>query len=239
MHRDIKPGNLFVMRDGGLKILDFGVARLANSSMTASGFIVGTPDFMSPEQARGREIDQRSDVFSAGAVFYYMLSGVKPFSAPDLPAVLHRVNSEDPPQLTPDECPPGLWRILMKALAKQTSDRYSDMGQLLAELVRFEQEFDAETRAMASTARQRPPKSPSLVARQLSWPCARQPAEPPLRPSATLLDRYPVLDERGGDALGVVPFRRAALAEISVDLDARRVALTAEIAQVRQLGATP
>ena len=82
------------------EILDFGVARLANSSMTASGFIVGTPDFMSPEQARGREIDRRSDVFSAGAVFYYMLSGVKPFSAPDLPAVLHRVNSENPPQLT-------------------------------------------------------------------------------------------------------------------------------------------
>ena len=107
VHRDIKPGNLFVMRDGGLKILDFGVARLANSSMTASGFIVGTPDFMSPEQARGREIDQRSDVFSAGAVFYYMLSGVKPFSAPDLPAVLHRVNSENPPQLTPDAVSAG------------------------------------------------------------------------------------------------------------------------------------
>ena len=141
VHRDIKPGNLFVMRDGGLKILDFGVARLANSSMTASGFIVGTPDFMSPEQARGREIDQRSDVFSAGAVFYYMLSGVKPFSAPDLPAVLHRVNSENPPQLTPDQCPAGLWRILMKALAKQTSDRYADMGQLLADLVRYRAGF--------------------------------------------------------------------------------------------------
>ena len=89
VHRDVKPGNLFVLRDGGLKILDFGVARLANSNMTASGFIVGTPDFMSPEQARGKEIDQRSDVFSAGAVFYYMLSGRKPFAANDLPAVIH------------------------------------------------------------------------------------------------------------------------------------------------------
>ena len=83
-------------RTAGLKILDFGVARLANSSMTASGFIVGTPDFMSPEQARGKHIDQRSDVFSAGAVFYYMLSGRKPFAAPDLPAVLHKVEAEDP-----------------------------------------------------------------------------------------------------------------------------------------------
>ena len=94
LHRDIKPGNMFVMRDGGFKILDFGVARLANSNMTASGFIVGTPDFMSPEQARGREIDQRSDIFSTGAVFYYMLSGLKPFSAPDLPAVLHASRSK-------------------------------------------------------------------------------------------------------------------------------------------------
>ena len=95
-HRDIKPGNIFVQDDGSVKVLDFGVARLADSNMTASGFIVGTPDFMSPEQARGAEIDQRSDIFSTGAVFYYMLSGRKPFAATDLPAVLHKVEAEDP-----------------------------------------------------------------------------------------------------------------------------------------------
>ncbi len=240
VHRDIKPGNLFVMRDGGLKILDFGVARLANSSMTASGFIVGTPDFMSPEQARGREIDQRSDVFSAGAVFYYMLSGVKPFSAPDLPAVLHRVNSENPPQLTAEQCPPGLWRILMKALAKQTSERYADMGQLLADLVRYQQEFDAETRVLSSTIKQRAADVAGLVAlrNQLTVRAGQSVPASASPFSDSLLDRYPVLDERGGDALGVVPFRRAALTQISADLDARRVALNAEITQMKQLGAT-
>jgi eukaryotic-like serine/threonine-protein kinase len=232
VHRDIKPGNLFVLRDGGLKILDFGVARLANSSMTASGFIVGTPDFMSPEQARGREIDQRSDVFSAGAVFYYMLSGAKPFTAPDLPAVLHKVNSEDPPPLPPEQCPSGLWRILMKALAKQAPARYADMGQLLADLVRFEQEFDNETRTMAAAARDLAVEVTGL-ARERTAHSGRTVA--PF--SDDLLDRYPVLDERGADALGVVPFRRAALHAIRADLGRRRTELQAELAQARGQGA--
>jgi serine/threonine-protein kinase len=232
VHRDIKPGNLFVQRDGGLKILDFGVARLANSSMTASGFIVGTPDFMSPEQARGREIDQRSDVFSAGAVFYYMLSSVKPFTAPDLPAVLHKVNSEDPPALGADRCPPGLWRILMKALAKDARARYADMGQLLADLVRFEQEFDVETRQMATSARTLALEV-TAVAREKAAIDGR-PASPF---SEALLDRYPVLDERGAEALGVVPFRRAALTEIHDDLVRRRLALRTEVAHLKGQGA--
>jgi serine/threonine protein kinase len=75
VHRDLKPGNLFVQSDGLLKILDFGVARLQDSSMTATGAMLGTPDYMSPEQARGTQVDTRSDIFSAGAVFYFMLSG--------------------------------------------------------------------------------------------------------------------------------------------------------------------
>lgn len=232
VHRDIKPGNLFVLRDGGLKILDFGVARLANSSMTASGFIVGTPDFMSPEQARGREIDQRSDVFSAGAVFYYMLSGIKPFTAPDLPAVLHKVNSVDPAPLPPEQCPPGLWRILMKALAKQSPARYADMGQLLADLVRFEQDFDNETRAMAAATRDLAVEVTTLARQRAAH------SGLPVAPfSDALLDRYPVLEERGAEALGVVPFRRAALTAIREDLGCRRLELQAELAPLRGQGA--
>ena len=93
-HRDVKPGNLLVRSNGELKIVDFGIARLASSSMTASGLVVGTPDYMSPEQARGHEIDQRSDIFSAGAVFYFMLTGRKPFAASGLTEVLAKVQSE-------------------------------------------------------------------------------------------------------------------------------------------------
>jgi len=135
-HRDIKPGNLFVQDDGTLKILDFGVARLASSTMTASGYIIGTPDYMSPEQARGRGIDRRSDIFSAGAVFYFMLTGRKPFEARDLPAVLRRVQFEDPDPLTEGEAPPPLERVIRRALAKDPAARYPSMGDMLADLVR-------------------------------------------------------------------------------------------------------
>jgi serine/threonine protein kinase len=240
VHRDVKPGNLFVLRDGGLKILDFGVARLANSSMTASGFIVGTPDFMSPEQARGKEIDQRSDVFSAGAVFYYMLSGRKPFAANDLPAVLHKVNSEDPPPLTADEAPAGLWRIVMKALAKSTADRYPDMGALLADLVRFERDYDRESRTMALVARQEAVELARLVNERLTLAdrlgVVTDASESPF--SDDLLDRYPVLEERGPDALGVVPFRRATLMEIRAGLVGRRAEVFEELERLRHMGAT-
>jgi serine/threonine protein kinase len=239
VHRDVKPGNLFVLRDGGLKILDFGVARLANSNMTASGFIVGTPDFMSPEQARGKEIDQRSDVFSAGAVFYYMLSGRKPFAANDLPAVIHKVNAEDPPLLTAEEAPPGLARIVMKALAKSTVDRYADMGALLADLVRFERDYDRESRTMALVARQEAVELARLVSERLALAdrigVVTDASESPF--SDELLDRYPVLEERGPDALGVVPFRRATLMEIREGLGGRRSEVLEELQRLRHMGA--
>jgi hypothetical protein len=164
---------------------------------------------------------------------------VKPFAAPDLPAVLHRVNTENPPPLSADVCPPGLWRILMKALAKQAPERYADMGQLLADLVRFQQEFDLDTRSLAGRTRERAGEVAALVTmrNQLAGRAGAGPATTsPF--SDTLLDRYPVLDERGSDALGVVPFRRAALTEIGADLETRRLALSAEIAQMKTLGAT-
>jgi serine/threonine-protein kinase len=232
-HRDIKPGNLFIKDDGTLKILDFGVARLADSSMTASGFIVGTPDFMSPEQARGRDIDQRSDIFSTGAVFYYMLSGRKPFAAADLPAVLHKVDNEDPLPLTENEAPPGLARIISRALSKSITRRHQELGELLADLTRFQREYDRESRELALDVRRKAVELQALL--------GPAPPEAPASGdsglfSLALRERYPVLEDRGPEALGVVPFRRQAVREIQDEIEARRQAIVTGGARMGSAG---
>jgi serine/threonine-protein kinase len=166
-HRDIKPGNIFVRDDGILKILDFGVARIASSSMTASGFIVGTPDYMSPEQAKGWEIDQRSDIFSLGGVFYFMLTGRKPFPATDLPTLFHQIQSDEaPPPLGPlgIDVPPALNALIMKALSKKRETRYQTCQEMFAELetIRYQYVIDARRATIAAmTASPAPAPAPA------------------------------------------------------------------------------
>lgn len=237
-HRDLKPGNLFIQDDGSLKILDFGVARLADSNMTASGFIVGTPDFMSPEQARGKEIDHRSDIFSTGSVFYYILSGRKPFAAADLPAVLHKVEAEDPVPLVEPEVPGGLWRVVSKALAKDLTRRYQDLGALLGDLTRFQREYDRESRVMATTVRERARELQKLV-EQRNDLAVRVGASPEDVFSLPLRERYPILEDRGAEALGAVPFRRQVVREIQEDIESRIPVFATEISQLGGSRVTP
>ena len=134
VHRDIKPNNLFVERDGCLKILDFGLARLQTSTLTASGQIVGTPDFMSPEQASGAKVDHRSDVFSAAAVGYFILTGRPPFTRPDLRQTLLALLHEDPPPVPEAQAPAALVRVITKGLAKSPADRPQSCAEMLAAL---------------------------------------------------------------------------------------------------------
>ena len=151
IHRDLKPSNLFVQSDGLLKILDFGVARVTDSSMTAAGTMLGTPDYMSPEQARGAAIDARSDIFSAGAVFYFMLAGRKPFPGPDLPAILRQLQLDEPTPLR--GIPLELATLVAQAMAKTPDHRPARVEQLLGELVRFRRQYQADTRRLAVTLR--------------------------------------------------------------------------------------
>ena len=149
-HRDIKPGNIFVRADGILKILDFGVARLASSSMTAAGFIVGTPDYMSPEQARGDEIDGRSDIFSLGGVFYFMLTGRKPFPANDLPTLFRQIQGASMPPPLGVEVPPELTTVIMKALSKKRETRYQSCHELMADLEMVRHQYAMAARRSAA-----------------------------------------------------------------------------------------
>jgi serine/threonine-protein kinase len=134
VHRDIKPGNVMILPTGDPKIMDFGIAKLASSQLTAAGEFFGTPSYMSPEQALGDAVDGRSDIFSLGSVTYLMLTGAKAFDAPSVPAVLNRVARHDPPPPSQfaRELPSDVDVVVMRALAKRPSERYPD-GRTLAD----------------------------------------------------------------------------------------------------------
>jgi len=128
VHRDIKPGNVHIGLEGHVTLTDFGIARAAQESrLTATGTIVGTPEYMSPEQVRGLTADARSDQYSLAVVAYEMLSGRVPFEADSTLALLHMVAYEPPPPIheARADLPVGVQTVLARALAKQPGDRYA------------------------------------------------------------------------------------------------------------------
>jgi serine/threonine-protein kinase len=134
VHRDVKPHNLFRSDDGGWKVLDFGVAALADSSSTLThGGVIGTPAYMSPEQARGEQVDHRADVYSLGAVIYRCVTGRVPFTAPDTPSLLYAVVHDMP--LRPSaiaNIDGALEQVLVLALAKSRDARLASVAELVA-----------------------------------------------------------------------------------------------------------
>lgn len=142
VHRDVKPSNIMISPDG-VKIMDFGVARIASSQLTRTGAVVGTPNYMSPEQVKGEEIDGRSDQFSLGAVAYELLTGKKPFQSSSLTSTIFRIVSADPAlprQLNP-KIPLPLQKAVLRALAKDPGGRFATCSEF------------AETAAEQSRAR--------------------------------------------------------------------------------------
>lgn len=138
VHRDIKPQNVLIDHRGEVKLMDFGIARMAEApeAMTQAGLIIGTPHYMSPEQVQGKALDSRSDVYSMGIMLYEMLAGHRPFESSSLTGVLTAHLTEQPRPVI--EFRPEIGRelnaIIMRCLAKDPAARYADAGALLAEL---------------------------------------------------------------------------------------------------------
>ena len=126
VHRDVKPANI-MMSGRSVKLLDFGVARVASGQATRAGTVFGTPNYMSPEQVQGRQVDGRADQFSLAVISYEVLCGVKPFEAPAVPATLFKIVHDDPEPLRTyvPHLPASLERVVLRALQKSPQDRFS------------------------------------------------------------------------------------------------------------------
>ena len=186
IHRDIKPGNVMLTPSGDVKVMDFGIARAMSdaNTMTQTAAVVGTAQYLSPEQARGETVDSRSDVYSAGCLLYELLTGRPPFvgDSPVAVAYQHVREQAAPPSAHDEDLPPAVDAIVMKALAKRLEDRYQSAAAMRSDIERYlagrpvqapvpvlEPDPDYQTRATAVAA---PPTESTAVRPQ---PARRRP----------------------------------------------------------------
>ena len=162
VHRDVKPGNVLITPDGDVKVTDFGIARAVNTeeSLTQTGAVMGTAAYFSPEQAEGKGVDARSDLYSLGVVLYEMAAGRPPFTG-DSPVAVASKHVRDTPELPRSvnpAVPPALEAVIMKAMAKDPNARYGSAEEMRADLLRFTEGRPVEaadpgvTSVMAATA---------------------------------------------------------------------------------------
>jgi serine/threonine-protein kinase len=136
VHRDIKPANIMILKNGEVKVTDFGIARVMTSSKTQTGVVLGTPSYMSPEQIAGQKVDGRSDLFSLGVVFYELLTGERPFQGDSIATLMFNITASSPApikDLAPNIPQPCI-NIIEKLLIKDRELRYQQGKELVREL---------------------------------------------------------------------------------------------------------
>jgi len=151
VHRDIKPGNIFLVGNNVVKVGDFGVARVESSELTQAGSVLGTPSYMSPEQICGQVVDGRADLFSAGVILYQLLTGEKPFQGNSLATIMHKLLKEEPtpPSVINVHVSPAFDAVIAKALAKRPENRYQNGAEFAA--------------AVRAASEQQPPATPMII----------------------------------------------------------------------------
>ena len=163
VHRDLKPGNIMIDKDGDAKIMDFGIARsLSGRGITGAGVLIGTPEYMSPEQVEGKDTDQRSDLYSLGVILYEMVTGRLPFAG-DTPlsvAHKHKYEAPDDPKKHNAQLPDDLARLILKCLAKDRDKRFQSAAELGTELGRIEKDIPTTERML--------PKIKSVTSKEIT-----------------------------------------------------------------------
>jgi len=190
IHRDIKPHNIMVAPDGSVKVMDFGIARAGNTTMTQTGSVLGTAHYVSPEQAQGRELKAQSDLYSLGIVLYEAATGKLPFDADTPVAVaLKQVNEQPPaPSTINPQIDPGLEAVIAKAMSKQPADRYATAEEMRRDLLRVAQGRAVEAAAVAAA---HPASQTSVMPQVGGEPYGAQPRATDRRPAPTKRPVWP------------------------------------------------
>jgi serine/threonine protein kinase len=181
VHRDIKPANIMILNNGAVKVTDFGIAKMVSMGMTQAGLVLGTPNYMSPEQVKGRQVDGRSDLFSLGVILYDLVTGEKPFPGQNITTVIYKIINENPvpPRELDATIHPGLSYVICKALAKSPEERYQTCRELAEDLKNYRQlGGQAAPPSSATMILNAPPVASAVVEQRPAEPTVRRPAPP-------------------------------------------------------------
>jgi len=199
VHRDVKPANVLIAKNGAVKIADFGIAKIPDSDLTLDGAIVGTPQYMSPEQFLGNPLDGRADLFAVGIILYELLTGVKPFPGETLSTVMHQVLKKEParPSELNPSLPEPLVQVVMKALSKRAGDRYVD-GAAMARALRESIVSEPRQEVLEGSTRRR---APTVMRRSKPEVPALEPGFAPASREGSTMSRRPapILEAKGPD----------------------------------------